>query len=264
MGRPELPVDHTVPARGALAAVLRKVRHTAGLSYDELAARTGVSATALKRAASGRHVPARETLTAIAKTCHTSEKALEDLWQDARIADRGRLKQLQRPASPELLNSPAAFSAALVYFYERAGAPPLRHLGERAGGAHLLPASTAGRILNQQALPASRQQCIAFLTACGIGPRLRERWADAYDRITSPHREQPHIDDEAAWAIAPDVLWSRLPAKRGLFQQRPGRHHVRDLPPRERLVVEEELRELLEAAGQGRNIRFTTGLPRAA
>ncbi|MFJ3176332.1 helix-turn-helix domain-containing protein [Streptomyces roseus] len=186
MGRPELPVDHTVAARGTLAAVLRKLRYTAGLSYDELAVRTGVSATTLKRATSGLYVPSWETLVAIAQACDGSDRALADLWLDARIADRGRLERLHRPASAEFIASPAAFSGALVYFYELAGAPPLRHLRERAGGAHLLPHSTAGRIVNHQAVPASRQQCLAFLIACGMGPNLRGRWADAYDRITAP------------------------------------------------------------------------------
>ncbi|MGW6949187.1 helix-turn-helix domain-containing protein [Streptomyces xanthophaeus] len=73
MGRPELPVDHTLPACVALAEALRELRTAAALSYDELAARSGVSATALKRAASGRHVPARAPAEAIAAACHAEE-----------------------------------------------------------------------------------------------------------------------------------------------------------------------------------------------
>lgn len=57
------------------------------------------------------------------------------------------------------------FSEALEYFYERAGALPLRRLQALAGGSHVLPVSTAARIVRRQALPAGRQQCIAFLTA---------------------------------------------------------------------------------------------------
>ncbi|MDX3537488.1 hypothetical protein PV721_24570 [Streptomyces sp. MB09-01] len=64
------------------------------------------------------------------------------------------------------------------------GALPLRRLQALAGGAHLLPVSTAARIVSRQALPASRQQCAAFLSACGLGPQLVQRWADAYERIT--------------------------------------------------------------------------------
>ncbi|MCY0954099.1 helix-turn-helix domain-containing protein [Streptomyces sp. H27-S2] len=187
MGRPESPVDHTLPARGALAVALRELRTAAGLSYDKLAARSGVSATALKRATSGRHVPARETVEAIAAACHAQDdEGLAQLWLDARIAERGRLQGRRRPASPELVTTPGALSQALVYFYERAGAPTLRRLSVLAGGRHLLPVSTAGRVVAGQVLPASRQQCLAFLEACGVGLRLRVRWADAYDRIAAP------------------------------------------------------------------------------
>lgn len=206
MGRRELPVDHTVPTRGALAAALREVRSTAGLSYDELAARTGVPATTLKRAASGRCVPAWETVTAIAEVCYAHQELLLEwsmtelgtLWKEARIAERGRLQNLRRPASPELITTPGALSEALVYFYERSGGLPLRRLQELAGGAHLLPTSTAGRIVNRQALPASRQQCVAFLTACGITLHFVQRWADAYDRITAASRTK-------AWVPPSDV-----------------------------------------------------------
>ncbi|MFD3680072.1 helix-turn-helix domain-containing protein [Streptomyces sp. NPDC058613] len=199
MGRRELPVDHTVPTRGALAAALRELRSAAGLSYDDLAVGTGVSATTLKRAGSGRCVPAWEIVTAITKVCHAHAELLVELsmmelkvlWREARIAERGRLQELRRPASPELITSPGALSEALVYFYEKAGGPPLRRLRELAGGAHLLPVSTAGRIVNRQALPVSRQQCVAFLTACGITPHFVQRWADAYDRVTATPRPLP-------------------------------------------------------------------------
>ncbi|MCX5009524.1 hypothetical protein OG765_00705 [Streptomyces sp. NBC_00555] len=91
-------------------------------------------------------------------------------------------------------------SEALEYFYERAGALSLRRLQTLAGGSHLLPVSSAARIVNRQALPASRHQCAAFLAACGIGPRLVERWADAFDRIARARDIDPQTvsDMEAA------------------------------------------------------------------
>ncbi|MEU6299273.1 hypothetical protein [Streptomyces erythrochromogenes] len=88
------------------------------------------------------------------------------------------------------------FSEALEYFYERAGALPLSQLQALPGASHELPVSTAARIVRRQALPASRQQCIAFLTACGIGLRLLRRWADAYDRITAPRTTVRRRADE--------------------------------------------------------------------
>ncbi|MGW6691641.1 helix-turn-helix domain-containing protein [Streptomyces sp. NPDC054961] len=94
MGRPELPVDHTVPARGELAEALRAMRAGARLTYDELTVRSGVPATTLKRATSGRSVPTWETVTAIAEACDGDEDGLiGPLWRRARIAERGRLKQ---------------------------------------------------------------------------------------------------------------------------------------------------------------------------
>ncbi|MEU3317348.1 helix-turn-helix domain-containing protein [Streptomyces sp. NPDC006662] len=186
MGRRALPVDFTLPAIGALAAALRELRAKASLTHDELAVKTGLSPTTLKRAMSGRSLPSRRTVTAITEACGESDGVLGSLWKQARIAERGRLAQLRRPGAPELMTARGALSEALEYFYEWAGAPSLRRFQALAGGAHLLPVSSAARIINRQALPASRQQCAAFLTACGIGPRLVERWASAFDRITRP------------------------------------------------------------------------------
>lgn len=205
MGRPELPVDHTVPERGELAAALRELRADAGLTYDELASRTGLSAATLKRAASGRTVPSWSTFTAFTDACCNVDGAvmsqlrrelgeLTSLWRSARVAERGRLKHLRRPASPELVTTAGHLSEALEYFYEGAGAVSLRRLQALAGGAHLLPVSTAARIVSRQALPASRQQCVAFLSACGLGPRLVRRWADAYERLTTRRMG-------ASWAV---------------------------------------------------------------
>ncbi|WP_078910000.1 helix-turn-helix transcriptional regulator [Streptomyces sp. NRRL S-87] len=55
---------HYPGARRAGCAALRQLRAQSGLTYDELAVRTGLSAATLKGAASGRTVPSWETLTA--------------------------------------------------------------------------------------------------------------------------------------------------------------------------------------------------------
>ncbi|MEV7541224.1 helix-turn-helix domain-containing protein [Streptomyces sp. NPDC089915] len=199
MGRRELPVDRAVPAFAALATALRELRAGAGLTYDELAVKTGLSPTALKRALAGRTLPSRESVTAISEACGGSDAVLK-LWRQARIAGRGRLPQLRRPAAPELATTRGDLSEALQFFYERAGAPSLRRLQALAGGAHLLPVSSAARIINRQALPASRQQCVAFLTACEVGPGLLRLWADAFTRITSP-RTRTSTELETALAI---------------------------------------------------------------
>ncbi|MFE5621117.1 helix-turn-helix domain-containing protein [Streptomyces virginiae] len=184
MGRPELPVDHTVPERGELAEVLRRCRTRAGMSYDELAAMTGLSPATLKRAASGKTVPSQETVTTFVLACRGKLDGLHRLWLDARIADRGKLAKLDKPGLPQFISGRRELSAALQYFYEAAGAPSLRHFVELAGGRHLLPVSSACRIVNRAALPVSRQQMVAFLTACGLTGRLLEQWGDAFHEIT--------------------------------------------------------------------------------
>ncbi|MER5764604.1 helix-turn-helix transcriptional regulator [Streptomyces sp. NPDC002082] len=225
MGRPELPVDFTVPARGKLAKGLRELRNTAGLTYAELAVKTGVSPATLKRAASGRTVPSWETVTAIAAVCGDLDGVdglVVHLWQMARIVERDRLSQLRKPGSPELVTTRGALSEALEYFYERAGALPLRRLRALAGGAHLLPVSSAARIVNREALPASRQQCAAFLTACGVGPRLVERWAEAFERIVESRETdaQRQSDVEAMLALTLGGR-SRRTAERYWAERRP-------------------------------------------
>lgn len=89
------------------------------------------------------------------------------------------------PPAPELITTAGQLSEALEYFYEKAGAPSLRRLQARAGGAHLLPVSSAARIVARQALPASRQQCAAFLSALDVVPGVVRRLADTYDRLTA-------------------------------------------------------------------------------
>ncbi|MFE9637178.1 helix-turn-helix domain-containing protein, partial [Streptomyces sp. NPDC006463] len=177
-------VDHTVPERGELAAALRWCRAEAGLSYDALAEKTGLSAATLKRAASGKTVPAEDTVRTIASACGGHPEALRWLWLRARIADRGRLAKLRKPGLPQFIDGRRELSAALEYFYEAAGAPSLRRLAELAGGKHMLPVSSASRIVNREALPVSRQQMIAFLTACGMAGRELDLWADAFEEIT--------------------------------------------------------------------------------
>ncbi|MFK0047677.1 helix-turn-helix domain-containing protein [Streptomyces sp. NPDC090741] len=185
MGRPEHPVDFTVQECGVLARRLRVLRRDAGLTYDELATETGLSAATLKRAASGKTLPALKTAEKFAAACGGAKGRVQRLWLEARIADRGRLEELRRPAAPHLVSSPAELSVALEFFYERAGTPSLRELQQRAGGdARLvLPISSAARIVSRQTLPASGRQLRAFLAGCGLSSRSKDRWVKAYTRV---------------------------------------------------------------------------------
>ncbi|MFJ6797295.1 helix-turn-helix domain-containing protein [Streptomyces sp. NPDC091268] len=172
-----------------LAFLLRLLRSEAGVTYDELAERTGVSAATLKRAASGGAVPALKTVRVFAQACigDGQEWAIGRAigkWRRARVVERGRLRSVARPVHPTLVETRGELSAALVYHYEAGGAPSLRDLQEMAGGAHLLPVSTAARIVTRQSLPASRQQCEAFLAACGVTKGRKAQWGEAWSRVT--------------------------------------------------------------------------------
>lgn len=122
MGRREKPVDHSRPARGRLAEHLRSWREAAGMTYETLASRTGLSPATLKRAACGATVPKRTTVEAYINGCSGEEeaaRAADELWRQARIEERGRLMQLHAPR-PELISDEGDLSRALEVVRRRA------------------------------------------------------------------------------------------------------------------------------------------------
>ncbi|MFD4919287.1 helix-turn-helix domain-containing protein [Streptomyces virginiae] len=196
MPRPEKPIREAGPDLTRLAQHLRDCRRTARLTYDELAERTGKSASTLKRAASGESIPERQTVIAFVLGCVDGDGQIPIMngalywWAEARIAERGKLHQMPRPVHPTLITTKGELSLALAHFYEATGAPSLRDLQLWAGGAHLLPLSTAARIVNRQALPASPQQLEAFLTACRVDKLNRHRMLKAWTLVTDPGRSR--------------------------------------------------------------------------
>ncbi|WP_438297708.1 helix-turn-helix domain-containing protein [Streptomyces sp. HUAS TT7] len=197
MGRREQPVDETVPARGRLATYLRMHRYSAGFTYARLSTLTNLSPATLKRAASGKVIPSRETVEAIIQACGGDESAQiggRDLWRRARIGERGRM--LGTPPRPHLIASQAELGLALVNLYEQNGAPSLREMQRRAGGSRWLALSSISRIIKRQSLPSSRQQMEAFLAACEVPARTQPVWTEAWVRVTArflyrmppPHR----------------------------------------------------------------------------
>lgn len=188
-----------------LTALLRALKDRCRLTFSELAERTAqdesgaVSASTLKRAAGGRTLPQEDVVTAYVRACGaTMEDELEALqrWRAARAEERGILADLHAPAVRSI-RTPADLDAALAAAYERAGAPPLRVLQERAttgeaDGTLLLPLTTLWRITRREARPATWEQCAAFLRGCGIHRRRMGRWQEAWQRIhTNVWAEQP-------------------------------------------------------------------------
>ncbi|MFJ2407068.1 helix-turn-helix domain-containing protein [Streptomyces xanthochromogenes] len=187
MGRIEQPVDETVPARGRLATYLRMHRYSAGCTYAQLSALTNLSPATLKRAASGKVIPGRETVDAIIQACGGDKAAQiggRDLWRRARIEERGR--RLGTPPRPHLIASQAELGLALVNLYEQNGAPSLREMQRRGGGAQWLALSSISRIIKRQSLPSTPQQMEAFLAACEVPARTQPAWIEAWVRVSVP------------------------------------------------------------------------------
>lgn len=210
MGRREKPVDQSRPARGRLAVHLRGWRDSAGVTYETLARRTGLSPATLKRAASGAVVPRRTTVEAYVEGCGGGQdavRAADELWRQARVEERGRLVQLRAPR-PELIGNEGDLSRALEVVWEQAGAPSLREIKDRSGDPLALPVSSAARIVNRDAIPADEQQLRAFLTGCGIPPERHTPWLSAFKKITrrSPAATAGELPDE----------WSRLRSQAAL------------------------------------------------
>jgi hypothetical protein len=200
-----------------LTALLRALKARCRLTFSELAdcaaqdESAAVSASTLKRAAGGHTLPQEHVVTAYARACGaTAEEEREALkrWRAARAEQRGILASLHAPAVRSI-RTPADLDAALTAAYERAGAPPLRAVQERAttgedDGSLLLPLTTLWRITRREARPATWKQCMAFLRGCGIHPRRMGPWCEAWHRLhTTALTEQPAPAPAAQRAARP-------------------------------------------------------------
>lgn len=201
MGRREAPVRTTNQALAALAMWLRTVRAHAGLTYQLLAREVGFHPTTLQRAASGTRMPSREVVLAYAVGCGAREDHAEQLWKEARYEARRSVRDRQTSLAaprPELVRDFADLGAVLVELYDKAGAPPLRQMEQRAGQFGLLPRSTAHRIVNKQAIPHSHAQFEAFLRACDVGETEQKPWLEAWKRAWREHTGAGQDDPDRA------------------------------------------------------------------
>ncbi|MFE3074228.1 multiprotein-bridging factor 1 family protein [Streptomyces sp. NPDC059247] len=179
MGRPENPVDFSIPARGRLAVLLRDARYSAGLTYDQLAEMTGRSPATLKRASSGASVPEEKVVIDIIQACSNGERVTEArrAWKRARMADRGRYDRDIGHTRPDLRCSDRReLAIGLSNVYEYAGAPTLDALVARAGGSWALPRSSAAAIIRRKMLPVSMNQLVAYLKGCDVPARVHSQW----------------------------------------------------------------------------------------
>ncbi|MFF2430925.1 helix-turn-helix domain-containing protein [Streptomyces mirabilis] len=194
MGRPEKPVDRTVPERGKLADFLRERRSRAGLTYAQLSKlATGIRSKAtLERAASGSSVPAWETVSLFINLTLTQEEMAAsavgpaftrglELWIRARRATRAPFYVHKAP-DPDLISTKADLLRGLRRQHVWAGYPTPGEM-ERMSGAGELPCSTTRRVIKGEILPVDPRQTIAFLKACYVvRPTDLEPWLAAATR----------------------------------------------------------------------------------
>jgi transcriptional regulator with XRE-family HTH domain len=220
-GRPELPVDDTIPACAELATFLRARRAATGLTYRQMAERTsgGPSAATLERAASGTTVPSLMTVLAFVSATVTekqddlvgeanrSTNHAEELWIRARRATNAPYYVHTAP-DPDLIANKADFLRALRDQHAWAGAPSPREI-ERGAGPGVLPSTTARRIIQGRALPVTPAQALAFLIASNvIKADDLQRWLKAAARLPLKHPKLwadalDRYESQAQW-------WERL------------------------------------------------------
>ncbi|MGX5185479.1 helix-turn-helix domain-containing protein [Streptomyces avermitilis] len=171
MGRRENPIGQCGRSLHSLAAWLRAGREAAGLSYEQLAARTEFSADTLARAASGRSVPRNlQVVLAYARACGLPVREAEKYWKLARRDEARALSVLSGRRGGvhiSVVKDFADLHSAIIELYQNAGRPPLRNLDARIGGLGRLPHSTAGRVLKGKSTP-SRLFVLAFAEAFGV------------------------------------------------------------------------------------------------
>lgn len=193
MGRPEKPVDPSVPALcalGALAEHLRAMRRDADLTYRQLAERTNYSLAQLKRAASGVPLPAYKLMLSYATGCSLERKGewarmqATNLYEEAYRAVRRKLIEARastvRP-KPEYARDPADLHGAMPDAWTRAGRLPSRQMEARSAGQ--LPHSTAHAICRDRCIPRDLRRFVAFLHACEIRGTALGPWFRAWFKI---------------------------------------------------------------------------------
>lgn len=210
MGRPEKPVDRTVPARAHLAIFLRTRKSIVAMTYEQMASRTNgmPSKATFERSASGASVPSWETTEAFIKVTTNSLEEFTDglsyaleygreLWIRARRATRAPYYVHKAP-DPDLISTVADFSRFLRNQHVWAGYPTPGEM-ERMSGPGELPRTTTRRIIEGTSLPVDPRQAVAFLRACHVnGASEIARWLAAAARAFASRSPI----DEVSWKRA--------------------------------------------------------------
>ncbi|WP_406490660.1 transcriptional regulator [Streptomyces sp. NBC_01604] len=174
-----------------MAAWLRSGREEAGLTYEQLAARTAFSPDTLARAVSGSSVPRNvKVVLAYAAACGLPEAEAERFWKLARRDEAraaGALNGQHGGLHISVVKDFADLHSAIVEQYQNAGSPPLRTLDDRIGGHGRLPHSTVSRVLKGKSRP-SRSFIVAFAEAVNVRRSELAEWGKAWDRADRDRR----------------------------------------------------------------------------
>ncbi|MGW8507706.1 helix-turn-helix domain-containing protein [Streptomyces sp. CLCI03] len=212
MGRPEKPVDQTIPELALLATFLREERVKANRSYAVLADVAEVSAATLKRAAAGTSLPTWHTVHQYLRACYvpvpkpvhvsiTDEAFSTNLdercfrttldqgaryWSLADEAVREIQDRRPRPMPTcRYVYDEADLSARLRELHAWAWSPSAHVMEERAGDFGVLPHSTAHRIIKGQTLPRRIDQLHGFLRACRLPESKWGDWIEAWWQVNN-------------------------------------------------------------------------------
>lgn len=109
MGRREQPLELDGSPVRELAQCLRNLRNQAGLTYEQLAARSNFSRATLQEALSGRRLPTLQVTLAIVQGCGEDTEAWRTYWGRVRRAtDRDAPEGNGDPIVPPWLEAPPA------------------------------------------------------------------------------------------------------------------------------------------------------------
>ncbi|MGV9502699.1 helix-turn-helix domain-containing protein [Streptomyces sp. NPDC003642] len=205
MGRPEKPVNCSVPELGHFAEALRAMRHAAGLTYRELAEHTNYSAAQLRRAASGERLPRIEVVRQYVKAClpyldddakrRTFEMEVPS-WYGMAAAAVAHAAELSRRSTivpkPEYVRDEADLSGAMRDAWSRAGRLPSRSIESLSDKQ--VPRSTAHAICKGRAVPRDLRQFVSFLHVCEIDGAALKPWFRAWFKVFGRPSEKAVAD----------------------------------------------------------------------
>lgn len=242
MPRPERPVDPAAGFVQGFAHELRTLRSEAGgLTYRELAARSGYSAATLSQAAGGRRLPSLDVALAYAVACGGDRDEWTAKWHAAAVAEAGQHPGADSGGANRApyrgLGSFRAEDADLFFGREHLVADAVHRISTRRLTV-VLGASGAGK---------------TSLLAAGVLPALHER-ARAGGRASRSVLVTP---GQRPWAN----LYAALSGPAA--QQDPGRdavEHALDGFADELIIVVDQFEELFTRCGPEQRAEFIDGM----